>query len=223
MRLYLWISVLLLLVFGIGWTSRLLAERAGTALDGPRSEPRRPGPERFDRHGPPGGGPFLETVEGFAEELALTQEQLAALDRIMQETTDAVRAQEREIWEIMHRTRPQVLAVLTEAQRQLLEELIDARLAERREQWLDARAEWLQSQVSLDEGTLAAVRGILADYERKKGAFFDDLCQQEAFPEGLDVEAKLDELRRERDEALGLHLEADVIERLRERRGGHRR
>ncbi len=223
MRLYLWIAVLVLLIFGIGWTSRLLAERAGSPRIGPRSESHRPGPERFDRHGPPGGGPFLETVEGFAQELQLTPEQLAALDRIMRETTDAVRAKEREIWEIMHRTRPQVLAVLTEAQRQLLEELIDARQAERREQWLDARLEWLRGEVRLEEGALAAVRGILADYERKKGAFFDDLCQQEAFPEGLDVEARLDELRRERDEALGAHLAAEVIEGLRERRGGHRR
>ena len=98
MRTWLWMGLLLLLVFGIGWTTRALADRTEGAGPGPDLSPpsERRGSRGFRR-----GGPYLATVEHFAKQLELSQQQQEQLAQLIHDTGEKVRSHESAISEVM--------------------------------------------------------------------------------------------------------------------------
>ena len=143
-----WFAVLSVLLFGVGWTSRVVAERTSDD-DLSRYETRR---ERGHRSHRNGGGRFLfQTVENFATELELTEEQRAEMNAIWEGLRNQVREQERVIFGHHREAERQINAVLSEVQRNRLEELLRQSFQEFREAKLAEIETWLNANSALTD------------------------------------------------------------------------
>ncbi len=228
MRSFGWTMVLLVLVFGIGWTSRVVAERDSGALErlpveaaaedlaGSRLGGDGPGGPRGGHHRR--GGPFLSSVQEFADQLDLSSEQRAEIWAILDQTLEEVRELERSIWNVHQRSRPRMLAVLTDEQRADLERLVDDRRSEMERERIERTMKTITEATSLDDGAAARARAALEGYERRKSRFFSELCDREAWPEDAEIKDAIAEFRAERDAALADVLPADVLDRIQDRR-----
>lgn len=221
MKITSWILVLVLLVFGLGWTAAHLAAReSSSALRD--SDLNTSANTNSGRDGPHSRcGPFLRSVDQFAERLALTAEQRTQMDAIVADTTQRVREHEKSIWDVKHQTRPRILALLTPEQQSTLDRLID----EERTAWqaskVDRRMEWVLQQ-DLSAAAVASVRQILTRYEQAKSAFFVQLMEAETLPAEGSVEEHMNSLQEQRDEELQKILGDSLLEQFRSASGGRR-
>lgn len=230
MRSLTWTWILLALVFGIGWTSRLLAERTGdagrpdrspreteTSADAGSDAERSYRGSRRGRFG--SGGPFLSTVEQFADELGLDDQQRSQLDMLMTETNRAIEEHENAKRELMRQTRPRIAEILTDEQQERMSELVrekrNAHDLANREQKLD----WLSGHSGLDEEGLLAARRALEAYDAAKAALFDGLRAQDSWPRDEDIRNAKDALRKERDDRLAELLGAETMEQFKNQFG----
>lgn len=218
-----WIFVLMALVFAIGWTSRLLADRNGPAPEPSATRPAwdRDGRGSRDRHGR--GGPRMSSLERFADELELRPGQRDQIDDLMAELEETVRGHERSIWEAKHEVRPRMLAILDEDQRNLLDELIRDRWEQYRQERLQRTRDLFAEDFRLDAETLAAVMAVLADYEEQKGSYFGDHMDREQWPDREQVETDIEKLRERRDRRLAELLNEDQMQRYADESSHHRR
>jgi len=209
MRSTRWTLVLLVLVFCIGWTTRVVSEGRGGPAWRERSGPRA---WKMTR----GGGPLLHTIDQFASELELTDQQELALSAITTRTSDTIRQHEKAIWDTMHQARPHVLEILTEPQRARLDELVDEHWKNRRDQKVSQVIERLR-QEGIDTATLDQIETVLAEYEQGKSTVFVSLRERESWPEESELAAEMDRLRTQRNQGLSRYLSAEQMERLDQR------
>jgi hypothetical protein len=215
MKTYSWIAVLVVLVFGIGWTSRVVAERAGAGAPALRSEPGRGRPHRGA-----GGGPFLATVEEFAEELALTEEQRGALQELVDETAGKLAQLEEKVFDVKQQTRSDIREILEPAQLTRLEDLVRSSWDRYREEKLARLARWLDEEGRFDAETRRGVMAVLGDIAAEKSEFFAGMFAAEELPAAGEVEARLEELRERQEERLREYLDEPDLELLLEQERG---
>lgn len=228
MRTSLWMSLLLLLVFGIGWTSRFLTESGssgagGTAFAGVPSdtEPRDRGDRDRDRdrRGPPGrgrGGPWSNSVQRFADRLGLDAEQQRALEGVMEDTRERVHDHEKAIWGVVSDSRRQMEELLRDDQRTLLDQLLQGERDQARDAEIAQSLEWMKTEAGLGAEQLVAVEAILR-------RFHEDLRQNvgSPFEQKGDPGSSWEKQFRERQEALhaelAAYLGAEDLERYKNR------
>lgn len=214
MKTALWLGLLGVLVFGIGWqSSRLSARDAAPPQDGGRE-----GGSRSD--GPPFG-----SIRDFADDLGLDAGQRERVARIVADSSAAIDAHQVSIRELKAAARRDVLAVLTEAQRGELERRIDETFARHAKERLEADLSWFQRQGTLDAAALARVGAILGDYESGKRTLFRSDCaggppEPGPPPEGARAEAE--RLRERRDQQLAEVVDAATLAEFRARRSHSR-
>jgi Spy/CpxP family protein refolding chaperone len=210
MRSFIWLALFFVLVFGIGWTSRLLAERPADQPERTHRSERGGWSRSHGGYGP--GGPFIQTIEQFGEELALTEEQRTKLDAIMQETVAQIETHEHAIRDLMYSTRPRVLAILTEAQRAALDERIAEERREHAQERLTRQMDWLAENTELDATALADLEGVLIRYAEAKTRLFEGLWDQSAWPDEDELRQAVKELRSERDAGLANYLDEETMQ-----------
>lgn len=236
-----WLALLLGLVFGIGWTSRLLAERAfcgvvATAPDSARGSAAAGapfGPDRDrdrdrsrsrDGFGPT--GPFLATVEQFAGEIGLDDAQRLRLDELIAETTREVERHEESIRDVLRRTHTRVAELLTAEQHEKMGALVAAERAAHAQEKRERTMAWIRENLAPDGAALAAIESIIEEYDARKAALFESFRAAETWPDEKVVHEQIEALRAERDAALAGHLAPDALEQLKAQwtrgRGPHR-
>ncbi len=122
-----WLALLVLVTFGVGWTTRALTDRirqkeAPVEPASETDEPRRPsrGPDRR-----------LLTIRAFSTELELAANQVAELERLIEQVSDEIRSYEEDIEHVLDQSRADVDRLLTAEQKERLEALIRRRYEER--------------------------------------------------------------------------------------------
>ena len=230
MKSTVWTLVLLVLVFAIGWTSRVVAERAdgrgapGVASDDGARERRR-GPRGGRGRSGRGIGRFLDSVRQFSAELELSGEQETALGALFDDTLRQVHEHERKIWEVTHDARPKLRAILTDAQRDRLDELVAEKFAERSAERVRSTMAWAVDAFALEEARAARLERALLDHEERKRACFDALHDRppgEPESDRAAFEDRMRELKEALDAALVDLLDEEQRERLSSRSSGRR-
>ncbi len=237
-KTYVWIILLAVLMFGVGTATGILSERvSGSAPDladldtsrdrgkresrddwrdrGPRGDDRRRG-DRPDGPHPPRGsslGPRVDSIRHLADELSMTEDQRAELDRIVRETSAAIEEHERAIAEEALEARRRVDELLTEDQRQFLDDRVTKWFEAMRAEKLASLTAWLEENASLTGDELAAARVVVSDWLEAKGEYFRGLRREDGWPNREEQEKALGALSAERDEALGQWLDAPLVER----------
>ena len=201
-----------LLVFGVGWTSHVLAERISNPRSATSSWRSCSSNRCGDSHGPD-AGPFLNTVECFATDLALSPEQRSRLAELVEQTSQELQSHENAQRQLIQKTRHQVDELLTATQRADLEKLIVARWEEYRSWKVDACLEWLLSEGVADP-VRAQVEPVLESHEDRRGELFHDLHKSDAeWPSYAEIKAQLDRLQMDCDRELEHWLDEDVRRR----------
>jgi Spy/CpxP family protein refolding chaperone len=114
------------------------------------------------------------SVTRFTESLALTEEQNAELDRILEETRRDVDAYGRAIRATHDRSRERVMGILSDDQKNKLEELLAVERRKRSEDEGRKAAEGYAKLLGLTPEQTASMAAILAESrERKRAAFAD--------------------------------------------------
>ena len=252
MKTSVWTTVLLTLVFAIGWTSRTLADRSPDPVeevvaggepefphsrDGSGSRDRDgrwdrdgrggDGPDR-SRRGPPGRsrGPWSSNLHRFADELGVDADQEAAMELVMDETREEVNALEREIWQAVERGRQRMIEVLRDDQRELLASLVEQERDEFRQADIAQNLKWMEEELALDTEQLQSAEGVLREYHDRVAAAFQSAFEGEQSDHKkwmVDFETHRKELYAALEPILG----ADGLEKYRSRshwmRRGHHR
>ncbi len=113
------------------------------------------------------------SVQRFAEELDLTEEQDRQLDLILEETRRDIEAYGRAMRDAHHRSRDRVLALLTDAQKQKLESLMAEERERRSRAEVERRAAALRSLLGLSDEQARAVEAAFAAGRARKREFFE--------------------------------------------------
>lgn len=188
MRTSVWMSVLLVLVFAIGWTSRLLTESrespsngsafAGVTTSEPEGRDRSDRDRDRDRRGPPGrgrGGPWSNSVQRFADRLGLDTDQESALEGVIEQTRLQVHDHEKAIWGVVTDGRRQMEELLRDDQRALLDQLLQDERDQARDAEIAQSLEWMRTEAGIAEPQLVEIEGILRQ-------FHEDLRQNVGSP-----------------------------------------
>lgn len=203
MKLYATIAVFALLVFGVGWTSHDLLDGKHRGGDrGSRSS------DRGRRHS--GSGPYLATVERFAEELALTGEQRAALDELMHVTAREIEAREREQQAIMLDSRRRLHEILTQEQEEKLAALEDEKWRVYREERVTACKEFAAE--AFGPAVAEPVAAAVGRYERAKAEYFRSLRDCGEWPGPEQCNSMVSELRKRCEHELAPYLGPEQLE-----------
>lgn len=226
-----WLLLLSGLVFGIGWKSSSLA-RSGMLDGGPAGLPH------FEGSGDPADrghhrGPLLGSAEEFADQLDLSVDQRAALAALVSATTESIRNHEKAIWELRNEGRRKIHDLLTEAQSTRLSQLLEERFQTFVREQIGSQVEWFRQQVPAPEvAQLTAIEAIITAYEDGKRVLFggpggapEGGSLPEDGRERGEVDTRLADMRRERDERLRPLVGDEILERFQtlRRRGGGRR
>ncbi len=160
-----WLAGLVMLVFGIGWTSKALSDaRTRPAIEPSRHELRE-SPSFFWKGG--SGYRGLMTVKSFATELQLSEAQRVRLEELTEQVAQEIRTHERCIQDILEVSRQSVDDLLTLDQTEHLAQLTQ----ERRAQYAERRAlSWIErlaneKAITLDAGQRQAVVAAFIDHE----------------------------------------------------------
>lgn len=215
MKSVVWGGIALAVMFGIGWqASRLAASDVKSNEQGRYGR----GGERGRRFDGPLGPP-----QHFLDELGLDADQRARINALIEGSSAAIEAHEESMREVMDDTRRQVLAVLTDAQRERLDTMIADVFAKRRRERVENDIAWFAKNTTLSADTLAGIERVLTAYESGKSALFQPKCVDGApAPERPD-EAAIDALRKTRDDELGALVDAPTLERFRSESSRFRR
>jgi hypothetical protein len=212
-RSWLWLVVLLLVVFGIGWqSSRLSARDAAPAGSGADRDFRG-----FGSRGSPFGNPFFRSPEQLAGELGMDEKQRAALEAILADSARRINDYADAIHQVKEGARHDVLAILSADQRRTLERKYEEMLERRSKESIANGLEWLRENAALDEPTMRRAETILAEYEARKRALMLPSYGPTA-PAGGDLDATddaIDELRAARDAKVAEFLDPATLERFR--------
>ena len=203
MKIFPWLGVLIPLVFGIGWTSRLLSEVAAGQEPAAAEQADAQDPSRGDPRvgfGSSHRGPFFESVKHLSDDLELTQEQRDDLERIASETAERVRELERQIFAIQRDALPRAEGVLTDAQKQQMDEILKSRRERYRQYEIDRRMQWFESELELDDAGLTKVRAAIEVYEKDKHGYFNKHVHGERSKE--EVSARMQQLLNTRNHFL---------------------
>jgi Spy/CpxP family protein refolding chaperone len=229
MKTQTWIVILSLLVFGVGYTLGIITVRiVSGSTEGPRIDRRDshgPRPDRGKRRGDRNGamGPYLGSVQKFADELGLSDEQREKLRDLIEQTTEEVTRHERSISDLVLETRAKVDELLTDEQRDRLEELIQDSMRRYTEERIEGMVEWFRTEIGLEEDDLARVRGILEGYYEETGRYFREHRRENRWPDHKEIEASLAEMREARDAELKSYVSDRDLDRFRSVWGSRRR
>ncbi|MEQ8763204.1 MAG: hypothetical protein RL885_04705 [Planctomycetota bacterium] len=150
-----WLGMLILAVFGVGWTCNALFVSAPSVAPASAREPEPDREDAFDRarsygrRGPKGRGDAL-TIRWFSEELELTTEQQARLAEITEVVGEEYRECNRRVRAAEERSRREVYELLSHDQRERLQELLRDRHRRETEARIDGAIRRLK-----DDGLLA--------------------------------------------------------------------
>lgn len=214
MKALLWCGVLSAIVFGIGWKSSQLSA-AGTS---PPPPPGRDGGFGGERHG---HGPFFGPSLDFAQDLGLDDAQRERVAKIVEASAAAIDAHEKAMREIKAQARTDLLAVLTDAQRQKMEELTEQAFQRHAAEIVQSGVDWFRRNAQLDDGGIRKVESILTDYETAKRRYLRPSCSDGA--QGPDPVDPIRELRTQRDARLAEVVDAATLEKFASERPGFRR
>jgi hypothetical protein len=213
MKARLWTLLLVILVLGVGWTSRVLTEQA---RHGGWTSVERKNESRGGRRGSRGLrslGPFLGSVNRFANELDLTEEQREELTRMVEETTGEVRRRELEIRDYLYSTKSRVNELLTVAQRQRLDELNERQWAAYMEERRRRSMEWFRRETRLEEPVLVQVETILGEYHEARAVVFRSSRSEGRGSGSPDRRSQLTALQKDRDARLRTVITEEDLER----------
>ena len=222
-----WSSLLLALVFVIGWKSSSLASRAdvGPSMtssqvgDSQRGSRRGRGP--FGR-----GGSLLLSAEEFVDELGFTDAQREKLAAIMDDTSRRIREHEDHIWKLKLESRERVLGLLTDEQTERMREVLEERFRAHMEERVLAAVEWFRGQPELSADQIARVEEVLGEHESAKRSLYSGffaLDADETQPDHESFGRRKSELYRERDERLRSIVGEELVEKFGEQRRSGRR
>jgi len=158
MRTYRAIAVFAALVFAVGWTSHVLSERVnrnGVHGSGHSGESRSC-PRRFGT-----SGPNLEDIDLLTRELDLSLPQVQSLRQLVEETSDSVKALEKQIHCALFHSRDQVRALLTPEQAARLDAMRDEKWKAFRAQRVADAVEWCHAHARLGDDQIAGIRQVL--------------------------------------------------------------
>jgi len=229
MKSTVWTLILLGLVFAIGWTSRVVAERseASTSITAEEaSSESRPG-HRDGHRGSRGGrggrgiGRFLDSVRQFSAELELTDEQESSLSALFEETLAQVQEHEKRAWQVTHDARPKLRAILTDTQRDRLDELVGAKFAERSAEKVQSTLEWATMEFALEPTEVERLGAILHGHEERKRALFESSKSTES-ADRTEFETQMGDLREELSAELSGLLDEEQREHFLSRSGSRR-
>jgi len=223
MKSTVWVVMLSVITFGIGWTSSRIADDVQSAVDS--VDPGAGGGPPW-KHGRGEGGrgqggrgegsrgsrfPFAGSADEFAEKLELDPAQQDRLAELLAESARRIREHEDSIYAIKTETRSGMLDLLTDAQRVRLDELFAERIRKRSEEHVASALAWFRANVSdLSADTLEGVEAAFVEYEDGKRQY---ISREYCGGEGEDDERiSIDELRAARDERLSALVGADVLE-----------
>jgi Spy/CpxP family protein refolding chaperone len=155
------------------------------------------------------GQPAEMSVTKFATALELTEEQNSELDRILGDANRDIDAFRRAQRASTDRAREQVTAILTEAQRKKLDELVATERARRTEAEIDRSMKLYTSHLALTEAQSGPVRQLLVENRKQRSDYFKrgDKTQMKEFfrTQRAELEKKLegilspDQMKKYRD------------------------
>ncbi len=193
-----WILVLALLMFGVGFLVGVITLQIVEGSSPTRKSDRH----RSKGHHRPGTGSLLGSVQGFASELELSDEQESRLEAMLSEATTEVKRHEQAVSEYLFSQRQRVDELLTEDQRQSLEQLVDEKWASYRREKVQRMKEWFESETELGSDQVAQVEIVLRASEERKGECFRALKRDKGFPSRVELENGLEDVHARRDEKL---------------------
>lgn len=218
MRSYAWTLMFVAVVFAVGWSTRLLADRVMDPLPSTVPPSTRCASCGSQISRCQQIGPHLTTIECLAEELLLDAEQSRQLRNLVADTSQAILDYERAVDSLVRRTRVQVDELLTDDQRARLDCVMEEKWREFQERRLAADMDWIRPHVATD--VLGELEIILRQFENKRGDYYRAL--NECKRDWPDRDTLAEELRfhRERcDEQLRPYLHEELRELFWKQRG----
>ncbi|MEQ8767564.1 MAG: hypothetical protein RL885_26905 [Planctomycetota bacterium] len=170
-----WLAFLVLVTFGVGWTTKALTER-WTGDEAPMEEEAQPETPRGRSRW--GGDRRLLTIRSFAKELDLGADQVSELEQLIDEVSDRIRDHEKAIGAVLEDSRIRVDQLMTEDQKERLDALIERRNEERlRERHRAIFADATKEQ-PLDDAEREQALNLLWDYEQARRDLFRQMSRR---------------------------------------------